>query len=110
MLGGLNPPCKMDKSITDESGRHRLTMRFATEGKGGNFHSLIWAVSDGSRWSDHHVITRDAIQPTSRHRRWISDLHSFDPDAGRAIIQVAEGDVPEGSPRVHYTYSWREWD
>ncbi len=85
-------------------------MHFVTEGKGGNFHSLIWAVSDGSGWSDRLVITRDDFQPPSKHRRWVSSLHSFDPDSGLAVIQVAEGDVPVGAPRVHYTYSWREWD
>jgi hypothetical protein len=99
-----------DKIVTDETGRHRLTMRFTTEGKGGNFHSLIWAVSDGSVWADRVVITRDDFQPPTKHRRWIANLYSFEPDAGRAIIQVAEGDVPAGTLPEHYTYSWREWD
>jgi len=100
----------MDKVITDQSGQHRLTMHFAPEGKGANFHSLTWARSEGSSWSDRVVITRDTFQPPSRHRRWVANLHSFDPETGRAIIQVAEGDAPVGAPDVHYIYSWREWD
>jgi hypothetical protein len=85
-------------------------MHFAAEAKGSNFHSLIWAATDGSAWSDRVVITREDFQPPSKHRRWIANLHSFDPDAGRAIIQVAEGNAPVGTPTVNYTYSWREWD
>jgi hypothetical protein len=100
----------MDKTITHESGTHRLTIHFAAESQGRNFHSLAWEVFAGSRWSDHVVISREVFQAPTRHRRWISNLHSFDPDAGRAIIQIAEGDVPIGVLPVHYTYSWREWD
>ena len=96
--------------MTDKSGCHRLTLHFAAEATGGNFHSLTWAVSDGSSWSERVVITREAFQPPSRHRRWIADLYSFDPETRRAIIQIAEGDSPVGTPEVHYTYSWRDWN
>lgn len=98
------------KELTDKSGRHRLTMHYVAEGKGANFHSLIWAVSDGSEWTEHVVITRADFQPPTKHARWVSDLYSFDPNAGLAIIQVAEGNVPAGTLPAHYTYSWREWD
>ncbi|SRR5258706_7409914 len=75
----------MEKVITDKSRRHRLTMHLAAGGKGANFHSLTWAVRNGSSWSDRVVIAREAFQPPNRHRRWIADLHSFDPETGRAI-------------------------
>lgn len=98
------------KEIIDQSGRHRLAMHYITVGKGENFHSLIWAIHDGSIWSEHVVISVADFQSPTKHRRWISDLYSFDPDTGRAIIKVAEGDVPNGIVPVHYMYSWREWD
>jgi hypothetical protein len=81
------------KELTDKSGRHRLTMHYVAEGKGANFHSLIWAISDGSEWTERVVISRVDFQPPTKHARWVSNLYSFDPDTGRAIIQVAEGDV-----------------
>jgi len=33
----------------------------------------------------------------------------LDATKGTAIIKIAEGDVPEGSPSIRYVYSWREW-
>ncbi|HYC49048.1 MAG TPA: hypothetical protein VED01_26525 [Burkholderiales bacterium] len=38
-------------------------------------------------------------------------LHSFSPGRRSAIIQVAEGDIPEGAfSSVRYRYSWRRWN
>ena len=101
---------RVDKIITDESGRHRLTVRFTQEGCGGNFHSLIWEVLDDAGWRNHITITHHEFQPPSKHRRWAKDVHRFEPETGRALIQVAEGDVPHGNIPVHYWFSWREWD
>ena len=101
---------RAEKAITATSNRHRLTLYSAPEGNGANFHSLAWAVRKGSGWCERTVITREAFQPPSRHRRWVANLHSFDPETGLATIQVAEGDAPVGARSVHYTYSWREWD
>ena len=104
---------RVDKVITDEDGKggkHRLTVHFTGEGNGGNFHSVIWDVLDGTGWRNHLTITHDEFQPPSKHRRWVRDVQRFNPETGRALIQVAEGDVAHGDRSVHYWFSWREWD
>jgi hypothetical protein len=100
----------MENIISDATGRNRIALHFVPQGGGANFHSLVWSVYDGASWAEHIVITHEAFQAPTKYRRWIASLHSFDPEAGRAILLVAEGDAPEGSPSIHCTYSWRDWD
>lgn len=73
-------------------------------------HSLVWQREQDGAWRDHVTITQDDFQRGSPHRRWVSDIHSFDPETAIAIVKIAEGNAPEGSPVVSYVYSWREWD
>ena len=60
--------------------------------------------------SDRIVITAQDFQRGWDKRRWIADVHSLDATTGRAIIKVAEGNVPFAEGDVTYIYSWREWD
>jgi|ERR1043166_2161937 hypothetical protein len=71
--------------------------------------SLVWRTNAGGVWHDHVVISQAAFQAGSPRRRWVSQIHSFDATKGTAIVKMAEGDVPEGSPSIRYVYSWREW-
>ena len=64
----------------------------------------------GATWQEHVVISAEVFQAGGVHRRWISELHDLDATKGLAIIKVAEGDAPEGSPAIRYVYTWREWD
>jgi hypothetical protein len=98
--------------IIDKDGKHRLQLLYlyTRRGKGWNFHSLVWQARHGRAWQERAVISRDAFESGTERHRWISELHSFDSDIGRAVIKVAEGDQPKKSREIHYVYSWREWD
>jgi hypothetical protein len=98
------------ETITDDTGNHQLITRWARLGDGFNFDALVWRSRENDAWEERVVITREAFEAGTDRRRWVSSLHSFDPTCGTAIIKVAEGDLPRGADRVHYTYSWREWD
>jgi len=79
---------------------------------GGDFHSLVWEREVSDRWHVHLVITREAFGTGSAQRRWVSDVHSLDPERGTAILKVAEESEPVGLllPAVKVQYSWCEWD
>ena len=97
--------------VSDEDGKQHLQLLYIEqEGGGWNFHSLVWQRRDGDTWQERVVITRDAFESGTDRRRWVSQIQSFDSDTGRAIVRVAEGDQPKGARKVHYAYSWREWD
>jgi hypothetical protein len=98
--------------IVGKDGVHRLRLLYlyTRRGKGWNFHSLVWQRRHGREWQQRAVISRDAFESGTDRHRWISELHSFDPHTGRAVIKVAEGDQPKTARDIHYIYSWREWD
>jgi hypothetical protein len=74
-------------------------------------HSIAWQRFEDGSWVDHLTITHRKFQGDHPHRRWISELHSFEPESGTAILKIAEGNAPEGSRTgVMYIYSWRKWD
>lgn len=71
--------------------------------KGFDFHSLVWDVSDSFGWTRKVTITKEELEADGM-RRWVSDVHSFNPSGGTAIIRIAE----ENGWNI--SYSWREWD
>jgi len=104
--------------ITDSTGSNQLvrvdrdvsSILDALRSQGSfDFDSLVWRTNAVGTWHDHIVISAAAFQAGSPRRRWVSEIHSLNATNGTAIIKVAEGDVPEGSPSVQYIYSWREW-
>jgi hypothetical protein len=104
--------------ITDVSGNNRLVQIDRKVGSvtdwlrnrhGYDFDSLVWRTNAGGNWYNRLTISKRDFQGTNSHTRWVSEIHSIDPTNGTAVIKVAEGDAPEGSSRVHYIYSWREW-
>jgi hypothetical protein len=106
---GMHPGPGPTSEISDASGKHRLMMRYVAVDRGYDFDALVWRTQDASEWKQRLIITRDDFERGTDRRRWVSEIHSFDPDTGNAIIKVAEGDVPKNSGTVHYIYSWREW-
>lgn len=106
------------EEVTDSAGSNRLArvdrkvwsvMDALQSGQSFDFDSLVWRTNAGGAWHDRIVISRAAFQARSPRRRWVSQVHSLDAMKGTAIIKVAEGDVPEGSPSIRFIYSWREW-
>src|ERR1700759_1030521 len=91
-------------------GRERLSLQRIR----GNFSALVWSSEDGDEWRCRVVITRRDFECGRDRERGISELHSFDPSLGRAIIQVGEREVPreQADPRGfrRCVYSWRRWD
>lgn len=102
-------------SQTIRNGTDQIVMRYVPAdplgggGSGFNFDSLVWESKDGDLWRERTVITRQQFEAGTERRRWVSQLHSFDPSTGNAIIKVAEGNAPKDSKSVSYVYSWREW-
>ena|SRR5947209_15517973 len=106
------------EEVTDSTGSNRLARVDQKVGsvldalhrrQSFNFDALVWRTNHGSAWHDRVVISQEAFQAGSPRRRWVSQIHSLDATNGTAIIKVAEGDVPEGSPSIRFIYSWREW-
>jgi hypothetical protein len=101
------------REIIDQSGNHRLVIHYEPpeDGVPANFHRLVWSAKTGSDWVDRTTIAREDFNRDTDKRRWIQEIHSFDPSTGYAIMKVAEGDVPRHEKkRTRFIYSWREWD
>jgi hypothetical protein len=90
--------------------RERLRLHFSSRGIGWDFHSLSWERRKWLWWQPHITITRADFVGPNKYQRWVSQLHSFDPTRGEAILKVAEADAPEDAPRGKINYSWRKWD
>jgi len=98
-------------TVYAHGGRDRLRLYWNARGIGGwDFHSLAWEQRDSFFWRAHVTITENDLKLPNKHERWISEMHSFDPSRGEAILQIAEGDAPWDAPRCKIHYSWRLWD
>ena len=100
--------------VIDGSGFNRLSLLYESnvfQGKecGYNFHSLVWEVKKDNHWVVRKIIKEEDFDSDPVHRKWVSELHSFDPVTAQAIIKVAEGDAPRNENQ-HFVYSWRKWD
>lgn len=71
--------------------------------KAYEFHSLV---GRSEKNENKKVMTRSDFSANSNRPRWVSEVHSFDADEGRAIIKVAEQGVPDDG-RVKIQYTWR---
>src|SRR5215471_12850751 len=76
--------------ISDASGNHRLMMRYVAVNRGYDFDALIWRTNAAGEWKQRLIITQDDFERGSQRARWVSEIHSFDPATGLAIIKVAE--------------------
>ncbi|MDB5337263.1 MAG: hypothetical protein JWN70_2882 [Planctomycetaceae bacterium] len=103
--------------VTNADGLNRLILNAAelplpipqSRTKGFEFHSVVWQTMTPSGWKQRVAISNMEFQRGAAHRRWISHVHSVQPETGYAIIQVAEqGDLENGW--IRFTYTWREWD
>jgi hypothetical protein len=95
-----------------ESGNERLCLFVvAAESMHGgvDFHSLVWETQTDAIWRAKTAISDREFQGTHNHRRWISELHSFDAERGDAIIKVGEADRPQPANSYQVLYSWRLW-
>jgi hypothetical protein len=108
-----SPANPFSKEVSDKSGTNRLALVYVSTGPGPSpnsesfdFHSLVWRAKAGTNWIDRVLITKTDFEAGAARRRWISELASFDPSTGNAIIKVAEGGDTNGSAVL---YSWREW-
>ena len=78
------------------------------------FESLVWQTNAGGRWVNRVVIPQTAFQKGfqdgSPQGRWVTEIHSFNPEKGTAIIKVGEIEILTDSPRrIRSNFSWREW-
>ncbi|HZR21523.1 MAG TPA: hypothetical protein VFE51_29850 [Verrucomicrobiae bacterium] len=109
------PPANpLSQFVIDRSGTNQLALIYVSLGPGPgpdsesfDFHSLAWQIKSGTNWKDRVVVTKDDFEAGSRHKRWVSEIHSLDASSGNATIKVAEHWDTNGGPVV---YSWREWN
>ena len=78
--------------------------------RASDFHSLRRAILRGDRWVDRVVLTKRDFQAGHPTDRFVSEIHSLDPESGAAIIKVGENDLPRGSRIIKCYYSWRKWN
>ena len=97
--------------LVSTRGDERLRLLYTQDGRGLDFHALLFEDRTETGWVARTTITQADFQGGHPNRRWISNLHSFMPSTETAIIQVAEGDRPWKEFRATmYGYSWRRWD
>lgn len=103
--------------VTDDRGKDRLVLKFvesqlprAYSGRGYDFHSLVWETKKGAAWTAKVTVTQGDFQRDTKRRRWISEIHSLEPETGHAVFKVGEEDAPDASGAIRVIYSWREWD
>lgn len=53
---------------------------------GFDFHALVWESKRLGQWRNKSVLT--AREMEHGDRSWVCELHSFDPDAGMAVLKV----------------------
>jgi hypothetical protein len=104
----------------DKTGKHRLVLRnlevsVERDEKSVrisyDFHSLAWEVKEEKGWKRKVLISRRNFERDAPGgRRWVSEIHSIDPEKGRAIIMVAEEKPTDARGSTEGSYSWREWD
>ena len=102
-------------TVTNTSGSHKLSLFYIAKGNdpkqdGYDFHSILWEEKIDDTWKQKIKITKKEFQNNSKYTKWVSELHSIDPENGQALIKVAEGNKPKDSIEIHYIYSWRKWD
>ena len=104
------------RTLVDEALEQQLVLEYVAVdiptleyGRFGlDFHALrLQILSDGS-WNDDLTITQDDFLAESPNRRWIAEIHTFDPKKRVAIIQTGTEASPAGLGVVQYC--WSEWD
>jgi hypothetical protein len=98
--------------VLDASGNDRLRLySIAMDDCGFWAHSMQWQRLLAGEWRTKLSLTQKQFQGEHLHRRWVSQLHSFEPDTGIAVVLVAEGNRPMMPPSsTTFLYSWRAWD
>ncbi len=91
------------------NGDDRLRLMGERRGDETDFRALLLQRRAQGQWITRQEIGAAAFQGGRASRRWVSDLHSFRPHAGTAIIQVAEADWPWRGGTHMVSYSWRRW-
>ena len=69
----------------------------------------MWQARDGDSWADRLVLSRADFERGGA-RRWVTELHTFDPASGTAVCKVGEEQPADAGGAVRVEYTWREWD
>lgn len=110
-LCGCNPKTDAQQPLyLVTSGKDQLTIQWSATGSsrdehpGYEFDRLVWLTETNGRLKERAVLTREQLQIGAERRRWVSELHSFDPRTGNAIVKMGEDSSQATS------YSWRQWN
>lgn len=97
--------------VISPDGRHRLTLRYETrDQRAFDFHDLVLETRTVTGWEMSRTVwCGDAIVPPVR-RRWVSELHSVDPNTQTAIIKTGTEGLPDANGVIHVEYAWVRWD
>ena len=107
---------KQVQVLVDDSNEKRLVLEYIAVDcpqlkDGGfalDFHALHLQSLHDSFWQSDLTITCDDFRSGSENRRWISQLHSFDPANQIAILQIGTEETAAGIGGVKYC--WYEWN
>ena len=107
---------KQTQVIVDEASEYRLVLEcvvvdipdLENGGFGLDFYAVHLQSSAREGWQNDLTISQDDFLAGSDCRRWIAQLHSFDPRNQTAIIQTGTDGSPTGIGVVKYC--WCEWD
>lgn len=89
----------------------RLTLRYETDDiRGFTFHDLVVESEKDAGWSRDQTIWQGQAILEGGQRRWVSTLHSFDPDDRTAIIQIATQSNTDKAGSIPIHYAWVRWD
>jgi hypothetical protein len=97
--------------ITAGEDRLRLLHRSSkSEVKGWYFHSLVWEHLEGENWVLRRELSQEEFQGSHTHKRWVSRIHSLNPQNGSRILKIAEFDQPQEARAKLVVYTWRSWN
>jgi hypothetical protein len=97
----------VEVASVDSGAGERLSLRYAkvSDRLGSDFFELAWLRRAGVSWEHVASLSAAQFQAGCETRRWVSNLHSFCPGEGKAILQVAETTALGANYQV--AYSWR---
>jgi len=102
-------------SIEAPDGQNRLVLLYVPiEGwapdSAADFHSLRWEVKSSEGWETKIELGYPELETVLGDRAVVTRLHSFDPAAGRAIVQFSTNGPTDSHGCEWCLFTWRDWD
>jgi hypothetical protein len=107
----------ISETIEDQDGTNRLVLIYVYVDIPGwppesaaDFLSLRWEVRSSNDWETKIELGSTELEKVLGDRASVSRLYSFDPFAGRAVIQLSTNGPTDSHGHIWCLYTWRDWD